>query len=397
MDGQVSERDRVWPFWPIVPLYPYGQRATLRREILADQVWTFEQVQGIFYVVVPIRMTVIKLTAGGLLVYAPIAPTRECITLMRELETAHGPVKYILLPTVSGLEHKVFMGPFARCFPSAQVWVAPNQWSFPLNLPLSWLGLPANRTQVLPADSSQTPFGDEFDYEILGPIHLGLGPFGEVALFHRRSRTLLLTDTIVAVGERPPAIAQLDPYPLLFHARETEADVIPDTEINRRKGWQRVVLFALYFRPSALDVLPWGAAFRAARYAPDRSCQAYFGLFPFRWRSDWERSFTALWGGGRPFVAPILQTLILNRAPQQVIAWADRVQQWQFESILPCHFEAPIKATPHQFRQAFAFLEKHPALGPESTRLPEPDLELLRSLEARLIKRGVTPPAQEKV
>lgn len=397
MDGQASQQDRAWPFWPLVPLYPYGQRATLRREILADQVWTFEQVQGILYVVVPIRMTVIRLAAGGLLVYAPIAPTRECIALMRELEAAHGPVKYILLPTVSGLEHKVFIGPFARCFPTAQVWVAPNQWSFPLNLPLSWLGLPANRTQVLPIDSGQTPFGDEFDYQMLGPINLGLGPFGEVALFHRRSRTLLLTDTIVAVNERPPAIVQLDTYPLRFHARDTATEIVPDDEATRRKGWQRIVLFALYFRPSALEVIPWGTALRAARQAPDRSRQAYFGLFPFRWRSDWQRSFAALCGGGRPFVAPILQTLILNRAPQQVIAWADRVQQWQFESIIPCHFEAPIKANPRQFRQAFSFLEKHPALGPEIAQLPDPDFELLRSLEAGLIKRGVTPPAQEKV
>jgi hypothetical protein len=148
-----------------------------------------------------------------LLVYAPIAPTRESIREVEALVTEYGPVNYILLPTSSGLEHKVFVGPFAQRFPQAQVYVAPHQWSFPFNLPLSWLGFPADRTQDLPEDSRQTPFADEFDYAVLD-IHLGRGSFAEVALFHRRSRTLLLTDSLVAIPAKPPAIVQLDPYPL---------------------------------------------------------------------------------------------------------------------------------------------------------------------------------------
>ena len=179
--------DRSWPFWVTLPIYPYSQRRTMRREVVPDTIWTFEQVQGIFYVVVPIRMTVVKLATGGLLVYAPVAPTGECWELVNELIALHGDVKYIILPTISGLEHKVFVGPFARKFPQAQVWVTPDQWSYPVNLPLSWLGLPIDRTQILPADSRQSPFGDEFDYAILDTIDLGPGQFAEVAFFHRRS------------------------------------------------------------------------------------------------------------------------------------------------------------------------------------------------------------------
>jgi hypothetical protein len=182
--------------------------------VVKNTVWTFDQIQGILYVVVPIRMTVIKLEEGGLLIYAPVAPTKECIRLVKELVTQHGDVKYIILPTVSGLEHKVFVGPFARRFPNAQVFVAPNQWSFPLNLPLSWLGLPQRRTHILSEDSAQTPFANEFDYAILGPIELGPGRFEEVVFFHKRSRTLLVTDSVLSVPEEPPAIVQLDPYPL---------------------------------------------------------------------------------------------------------------------------------------------------------------------------------------
>nr|WP_315863823.1 DUF4336 domain-containing protein [Geitlerinema sp. PCC 7407] len=374
-----------------MPLYPYGQRRTLRTEVVKDTIWTFDQLQGILYVVVPIRMTVVRLEAGGLLVYSPVAPTPECIRLVEELVSRHGEVKYIILPTVSGIEHKVFVGPFARCFPAAQVFIAPDQWSFPLNLPLSWLGLPARRTQVLPTDSGKAPFADEFDYAMLGPIDLGLGPFEEVAFFHRRSRTLLVTDSVVVIPERPPAIVSLDPYPLLFHAKDQASDPIQDTEEQRLKGWQRIALFSFYFRPSALDVTSTWQTVRDAFQAPDRSRRAYFGLFPFRWKNGWRQSFESLRRGGQLLVAPILQTLILNRSPRAVLDWADTVARWNFERIIPCHLEAPIEQGPQAFRQAFSFLEEG-AAGERS--LPAEDFAFLREIEETLNRTGITPPAQ---
>ncbi|MBD2099724.1 DUF4336 domain-containing protein [Leptolyngbya sp. FACHB-261] len=396
----IQPKDWSWPFWPAVPLYPYGRRRTLRTEVVKDTVWTFDQVQGIIYVIVPIRMTVVKLEAGGLLVYAPVAPTPECIRLVQELVAQHGDIKYIVLPTVSGLEHKVFVGPFARRFPNSQVFVAAKQWSFPLNLPLSWLGFPLKRTHVLPADSSQTPFADEFDYAVLD-VDLGQGPFGEVAFFHKRSRTLLVTDSVLSVPEDPPAIVQLEPYALLFHARDSAFDTVEDNEVNRRKGWQRIALFAFYFRPSSLEVVELGQSIRDALKAPDRSRKAFFGWFPFSWKEKWQQSFEALRGSGRLFVAPILQTLILNRAPQETIDWADQVASWNFERIIPCHLDSPLEVGPAQFRQAFAFLEKQPALSDASggahPLLPEEDFEFLKELEVGLNKRGITPPAKEKV
>lgn len=398
----IDSRDYSWPFWFTLPIYPYGKRRTVRQEVVKDTIWTFDQLQGILYVVVPIRMTVVKLAAGGLLVYAPVAPTPECIRLLNELVAAHGNVQYIVLPTISGLEHKVFVGPFARCFPHAEIFLVPGQWSFPLNLPLSWLGFPAKRTRILPQDSSQAPFSDEFDYAILNPIDLGPGSFAEVVFWHRRSRTLLVTDSVLSVPEDPPAIVQLDPYPLLFHAKDNALEIVADNLTNRRKGWQRISLFALYFQPSMLSVPGWIQVIRDALKAPDRSLKAYLGLFPFRWQPDWRWSFEALRGDGRLFVAPILQTLILNRAPQQTLDWAEKVASWDFEWIIPCHFDAPIKATPPQFRQAFSFLEKHPAVSAglftsNSYPLPEADFKLLKAIDAGLNKSGIVPPAKEKV
>ncbi len=60
-----------WALWPALPLAPYGKRKTLRREA-GPRVWTFEQMLGVFYVHVPIRMTVVAMESGGLFVYAPV-------------------------------------------------------------------------------------------------------------------------------------------------------------------------------------------------------------------------------------------------------------------------------------------------------------------------------------
>ena len=393
---QIHPRDFSWRFWPVVPIYPYGQRRTIRKEVVKDAIWTFDQLQGIFYVVVPIRMTVVKLEKGGLLVYAPVAPTGECVRLLNELVAEYGDVKYIILPTISGIEHKVFVGPFARRFPTAQVFVSPGQWSFPVNLPLSWLGLPGKRTRILPENSQEAPFAEDFDYAILGPIDLGLGKFAEVAFFHKRSHTLLLTDTIVSVPAEPPAIVQLDPYPLLYHAKDKAFDMVADTSANRSKGWQRITLFSLYFSPSVLEVPTWSEAWGDAQKAPERSRKAYFGFFPFQWQENWQESFNILQGNGRTFVAPILQSLILNRAPQETINWADKVASWDFQGIIPCHFDAPIKAEPQQFRQAFTFLEKC-SLFSSNYHLPEDDFKLLRNIDSGLNKLGIVPPARERV
>ena len=392
-DQQIHPRELSWLFWPLVPLYPYSRRRTIRTEVIKDQIWTFDQIQGILYTVVPIRMTIVKLAAGGLLAYAPVAPTRECLRLINELVAIHGDIKYIILPTASGLEHKVFVGPFARRFPNAQVFVAPSQWSYPLSLPLSWLGFPHKRTQILPEDSSKTPFAADFEYAILD-INLGRGAFVEVAFLHKKTCTLLLTDTVLAVSAEPPKIAQLDPYPLLFHARENAFDPISDTPENRRKGWQRICLFALYFSPSALEAVGLGQAFRDAWKAPDRSKKAYFGLFPFRWKHNWQQSFYALQGSGRPFVAPILQTLILDHAPTKTLAWADQIATWDFQQIIPCHFDAPIQTTPHQFRQAFKFLENDLSANLD---LPKEDFAFILDLEENLNRRGITQPPKQNI
>ena len=80
-------------------------------------------------------------------------------------------MEHIVLPTFA-YEHKVFAGPFARKFPSASLWIAPRQWSWPLNLPPPLLGLFRYETiQGQPADLEGWPA--EIDFKVLSCPEVG--------------------------------------------------------------------------------------------------------------------------------------------------------------------------------------------------------------------------------
>ena len=222
----VNPADQRWGFWPLLPLYPYGRRRTLFSELIPGQLWSLEQLQGVYYVAVPVRLTVAKVP-GGLMLVNPLPPTGEVRQAIAGLEQQHGPVRTIVLPTASGLEHKLPLGPLARAFPDADIWVCPGQWSFPVQLPLSWLGVPARRTKVLFDDG--LPHGDVCEWFSLGPLDLGVGRFQEVSCLHRPSGALLVTDALVGISAEPPALFDLDPTPLLFHARERGDEPLIDS------------------------------------------------------------------------------------------------------------------------------------------------------------------------
>lgn len=351
-----------WGWWPLLPLYPYGRRRTLRRELLAGQLWAFEQLQGVFAVAVPIRMLAVKLRQG-LLLYAPVAPTPECLELIRELEANQGPVVTIVHPTASGLEHKVAVPAMARAFPGAELWVAPGQWSFPLRLPLSWLGFPASRTRVL--FEQGLPHSDQLDWLPLGPVPLGPGPFFEASLFHRATGSLLVTDGLIAVSDLRPELLELDPRPLLFHGRESGAEAMDDCEERRVKGWRRLVLFSCYLRPRAVEQV--------------------FNRFPFRWRPGWQRDFEAISRQGALQVAPILEELVFPRHRYLMADWLRRCAQLPVEQVIPAHFEAPVAANSATLLAlAEAWQRGDEPLGGEN-------LSLLRQLNTRLEQLGLVP------
>ncbi|GBF99275.1 hypothetical protein Rsub_12035 [Raphidocelis subcapitata] len=380
------------------PIGPFFERRTVVNEVVKGQVWTFEQTQSldVFEVFTPVRMTVIKLKSGGLWVHAPIAPTEECVRLLRDLGA---PVEFIVLPTFA-YEHKVFVGPFSRRFPEAKVYTAPFQWSFPLNLPPQFFGIfPAGEV----TQGAEMPWSGEIDHRLFLPPSIGVGDyvrFSEVAFFHRPSSTLMVTDAVVFVPEEAPEV--ISTKALLYNARDgllqrsiaggksrEEVAAIAkegypeDTPENRRLGWQRMCLLVLYFSPSDL-------------------------LTP-------QASFAAI--SNRLLVGPVVQTLVYSKVPRAVCDWVDDIcASWRFERVIPCHMAAPVKAGPAEFKAAFDFAyeaagREPPAPQPaggvfgglsrlfggggaggggggEKRRPLEADLRALKSLDSTLLKLG---------
>ncbi|KAL8471670.1 hypothetical protein ACS0TY_029070 [Phlomoides rotata] len=320
-------------------------------------------------------MTVIKLKSGGLWVHAPIAPTKECIQLVKELGA---PVEYIILPTFA-YEHKIFVGPFSREFPRAQVWVAPRQWSWPVNLPLEFFGI--FRSKILEDEDSSTPWGDEIEQKVLSSPEVGIGPYVEVAFYHKRTRTLLVTDAVIYVPRQPPECISKESLlssaknglavKLLSKGKEVSGEPVVDNNTYRQKGWERMVLQILFLGPSNL-------------------------LEP-------KASFSQM--SQKLIVSPIVKTLVFSKVPEKVRDWIDRIaRDWRFKRIIPAHFAAPINASSSDFLAAFGFLDDllgeryvtRPSLsllftsllGKAASYFPPDDMRTLSSLDQFLVSVG---------
>lgn len=80
----------------------------------------------------------------------------------------------------------------------------------------------------------------------------GIGPYVEVAFFHKKSKSLLVTDAVIFVPERPPKVVSVEA--LLSAARNglavkilSAGKVVPDDPIldtpgNRQKGNKRFIV-----------------------------------------------------------------------------------------------------------------------------------------------------------
>jgi len=286
-------------------LPPYLRRDTYRYEVSKD-VYMFEQIQNFFNVTVNIRMTVLRMENGNLFVHAPVAPTNECINMLKELG---GEVEYIVLP-VTAIEHKVYMKPFVEQVSKkdlTKIYVAPGQFSFPVDLPL---GFQIEDT----LDNGKTfPFSKEID-------HIGFfyqpftGYISEVAFLHKKSKTLLLTDGAIYINPNQP--------PDVVKAQKIEGDL-----------YKKMCLQACFLGPPKIPT---------------------FDLI-----------------SNRLFVSPIVRILVYSRAKKDVKEWIKKVLKWNFTSIIPAHFAAPIIATPRDLEKAYDFLLLEDEKGQTSIELKE--------------------------
>ena len=374
-----------WPLgkvaFSLLPLYGTSTpRPSLETTIVEDKIFTHDQLQGIVNVDVPVRQTVIVLSeasGGGLLIVNPLAPTPQLLAMVRNLENKYGKVRHIVLAT-SALEHKATFGPFAQNFRSATCWVNPGQWSFPVQLPLEWSGVlqRGSRLRELEGIGKSGRYNKYFkdspewlqdvEYETLGPlVFKSVGTFSETALFHKSTRTLIVTDTVIRVSDTPPpVINEFASAALLYHSRDKITDPVVDSVDQRSKGWRRMVQFGLTFFPSRIIVTDFGVAINEASRLPAdvkrlSAGNVYGGLYPWSWEDgdkDLE-SFAAY--KDTLFCPPILTKLILDREPEAVLDWVRRVTtKFQFVRIIPGHLDNNVKASPKDFAAAFDFLRE---------------------------------------
>lgn len=137
----------------------------------------------------PVRMTVVRLDNGDLLLHSPTQVTDALIAALQPL----GPVRHLVAPNIA---HWTYVAGWQARFPDAVTWGAP--------------GL-RDRRQVRAAGlridhdlAEEAP--DAWRDEIEQGVIRGAG-FAEVYLFHRASRTLMLTDLVQHLRSRRLPIA----------------------------------------------------------------------------------------------------------------------------------------------------------------------------------------------
>lgn len=350
-DGQTYVNITGFPF----PLGPIFARRTVRKEV-GDGIWTFEQEQSLANIAVNVRMTAIRLECGGLWIHNPVAPTEECVQLVSELGL---PVRYIVLGSVQ-YEHKIFVGPFSRRWPDAEVYLTPQQWSWPIDLPSALYGIFA--AGELKDGDTETPWAAEIEQRLFDPpTRLGFSySASECAFFHTKSKSLICTDALVFVPEQPPPVLDTDTLKGLGRDQNIILDLVgfvnwrgsgsavreaqeqeassgaPADEALLKKGWQRNALLSLFFGPDGRSILDPAEAFQSL--------------------------------AGRWIVGPVCYSLVYGgKIRTDVLEWSQRVCEWDFEQIIPGHFAGPVQGRPDDVKRAFQVLED----GVEATEEPE--------------------------
>ena len=131
-------------------------------------------------------MTVIRLGDGQLILHSPIPMSPE----LREEIDALGPVGFIVVPEA----HGKFAGQALQAYPNSQLLAAPSS-------PRKRKSLPFHTSL---ADQPPDAWAGQVESLLLLGFRLH-----EVLLFHRSSRTLVLTDLCCNIQRSPSRIARM--------------------------------------------------------------------------------------------------------------------------------------------------------------------------------------------
>jgi hypothetical protein len=135
------------------------------------------------------RMTVVRLSDGGLFLHSPLAPDADLRGALQRL----GPPRFAVAPNRF---HHLYIGAYRDAFPAVQLFAAP--------------GLPEKRTDlrfdgVLDSDQPPPGWAGQIDQAFVRGYPL----MNEVAFCHRASRTLLTCDLVFNIGADAPLMTRV--------------------------------------------------------------------------------------------------------------------------------------------------------------------------------------------
>lgn len=134
------------------------------------------------------RMTIVRLTEGGLFLHSPVPLDAEIQIALNEI----GPVRAIVAPSRA---HHLFVGDYVKAYPAAKLHGAP--------------GLSEKRRDL----RFDAILGDEPDPDWQGQIeqHLFCGApvLNEVVFFHPASRSIIFTDLVFNVAAEDASKARV--------------------------------------------------------------------------------------------------------------------------------------------------------------------------------------------
>jgi hypothetical protein len=142
---------------------------------LAPDLWTVTGPLRFYGMQIGTRMTVVRLSGGGLWLHSPVALSPELLGRLQE----RGEVRWVVAPNRL---HHLFVGNYLKTFPLAKFYAAPG---------LSEKRPDLKFTAVL-SSQAEADWSGLIDQQLIE----GFRFFNEVVFFHRASRTLILTDLI---------------------------------------------------------------------------------------------------------------------------------------------------------------------------------------------------------
>eukprot|EP00747_Dinoflagellata_sp_TGD_P114540 gnl/TRDRNA2_/TRDRNA2_171950_c2_seq2.p1 gnl/TRDRNA2_/TRDRNA2_171950_c2~~gnl/TRDRNA2_/TRDRNA2_171950_c2_seq2.p1 ORF type:complete len:189 (-),score=16.50 gnl/TRDRNA2_/TRDRNA2_171950_c2_seq2:52-618(-) len=172
-------------------------------------------------------------------------------------------------------------------------------------------------------------------------------------MFDRFIASINVMNTL-GIPSEIPDWALNDPAKLLYLSKESTDEPLPeDTPEARKIGWAKTALLVSYFFPEHEEP------------DPER-----FGVVT--WTPGYMNNFASL--SGRLLVLPVVRTVLYAQDPGAIRDWVRRItSRWDFERVVPAHWDAPIAATPAEVEAAFRFLD-----DPSAEPFPRNDLRALQ-------------------